>query len=296
VQAQGQVPPFAFGELEGILVSNLLTAYEKNVQIINMKNQIFWITGASSGIGLGLFNHLNERGIKTIISSRDVAKLEEIKQSSKHPELVAVVKVDLEKFDELDTATAKAIESFGKIDVLINNGGISQRDLVVNTSFEVDQRLINVNYLGTVKLSKSLLKHFIQNKTGTFITVTSLVGKFGTPYRSSYSASKHALHGFFDSLRAEVKDLGVKVMLVCPGFIKTNISLNALTGGGAKLGEMDEAQANGMSVEVFAEKLFKALEAGKEEICIGGKETLGVLLKRFVPTYFSKMIAKAKVR
>jgi dehydrogenase/reductase SDR family protein 7B len=277
-------------------LSNLLTAYEKNVQIIPMKNKIIWITGASSGIGLGLFHYLNERGIKTIISSRDVKKLEEIKATSKQPELVGVVKVDLEKFDSLDAATAEAIGIFGKIDVLINNGGISQRDLVVNTSFDVDQRLINVNYLGTVKLTKALLPHYIKNKSGAFITVTSLVGKFGTPYRSSYSASKHALHGFFDSLRAEVSDLGIKVMIVCPGFIKTNISINALTGSGKQLGEMDDAQANGMSVDIFAKKLFSAFESGKEEVCIGGKETFGVLLKRFVPTYFSKMIAKAKVR
>ncbi len=261
-----------------------------------MKDLIFWITGASSGIGLGLFNYLNERGIKTIISSRDVNKLEEIKKNSKYPELVGVVKVDLENFNSLDQSTTEAIAVFGKVDVLINNGGISQRDLVVNTSFEVDQRLINVNYLGTVKLTKSLLPHFIQNKSGSFITVTSLVGKFGTPYRSSYSASKHALHGFFDSLRAEVKDQAIKVMLVCPGFIRTNISINALTGSGAKLGEMDDAQANGMSVEVFAKKFFDAFEAGKEEVAIGGKETMGVLIKRFFPTYFSKMISKAKVR
>lgn len=194
-----------------------------------MKEKTIWITGASSGIGLGLFNYLNERKIKTIISSRDIKKLEEIKASSKHPELVAVVKVDLENFNSLEASTAEALAAFGKIDVLINNGGISQRDLVVNTSFEVDQRLINVNYLGTVKLTKALLPHFIKKKSGAFITVTSLVGKFGTPYRSSYSASKHALHGFFDSLRAEVIDQGIKVMLVCPGFIKTNISINALT-------------------------------------------------------------------
>lgn len=261
-----------------------------------MKEKTIWITGASSGIGLGLFNYLNERKIKTIISSRDIKKLEEIKASSKHPELVAVVKVDLENFNSLEASTTEALAAFGTIDVLINNGGISQRDLVVNTSFEVDQRLINVNYLGTVKLTKALLPHFIKNKSGAFITVTSLVGKFGTPYRSSYSASKHALHGFFDSLRAEVVDQGIKVMLVCPGFIKTNISINALTGSGKQLGEMDDAQANGMSVDVFAQKLFSAFEAGKEEVSIGGKETLGVLIKRFFPTRFSKMIAKAKVR
>lgn len=261
-----------------------------------MNSLVFWITGASSGIGLGLFHYLNERGIKTVISSRDRDKLEQIKNESKFPNLVGVVRVDLEKFETLEAATQEAVAIFGRIDVLINNGGISQRDLVVNTNFEVDQRLMNINYLGTIKLTKSLLPHFIKNKSGSFITVTSLVGKFGTPYRSSYSASKHALHGFFDSLRAEVKDLGIKVMLVCPGFIRTNISINALTGQGQKLGEMDDAQANGMSVDVFAKKFFAAFEAGKEEVAIGGKETIGVFLKRFFPGYFSKMIVKAKVR
>jgi short-subunit dehydrogenase len=165
----------------------------------------------------------------------------------------------------------------------------------METSHEVEQRLMNVNFWGTVILSKAILPHFIKNGEGSLIVVSSLVGKFGTRFRSAYAASKHALHGYFDSLRIELADQNVHIMLACPGFIKTQVTINALTANGSAQGTMDSAQENGMSPEVFATKLIKAINARKEEVYIGGKETFGVLLKRFVPRLFSKIIRKAKV-
>jgi short-subunit dehydrogenase len=131
---------------------------------------------------------------------------------------------------------------------------------------------------------------------GHIVTITSLTGKFGSPYRSSYAAAKHALHGFFDSLRAELAETAIKVTLICPGFIRTNVSRNALTGSGEKLGTLDEATDKGMAPERLARKILRTIETGKEEAYFGGKEVLGVYIKRFFPKYFSSIIKKAKVR
>jgi short-subunit dehydrogenase len=155
---------------------------------------------------------------------------------------------------------------------------------------------MEVNFFGTVALTKALLPHFIAQKSGHFGVITSLVGKFGSPYRSAYAASKHALHGFFDSLRAEQFTDNIAVTMICPGFIRTQISVNAITGDGSTLNEMDDAQANGMSAETCAEQIYTALRKRKEEVYIGGKEVLAVYLKRFSPALFSKILRKAKVR
>jgi len=156
--------------------------------------------------------------------------------------------------------------------------------------------LMEVNYFGTVALTKAVLPYFIQNKKGHFAVVTSLVGKFGSPYRSSYAGAKHALHGFFDTLRAEHHQDNIAVTLICPGFIHTQVSVNAVTGDGSPLGEMDQAQAQGMSAETCADQLYRALLRKKDEVYIGGKETWAVYLKRFFPGLFSRILRNANVR
>ena len=136
----------------------------------------------------------------------------------------------------------------------------------------------------------------IEKNSGHFVVITSIVGKIGTPLRSSYAASKHALHGFFDSLRAEVYQNNIKVTLACPGFVQTNVSLNALTADGTPQNKMDSATKNGLTPEVFAEKLLKAVRQEKEEVYIGGfKEKLAVYVKRLFPKLLSKMIRKLAV-
>jgi short-subunit dehydrogenase len=155
---------------------------------------------------------------------------------------------------------------------------------------------MEVNYVGTIALTKALLPHFIENKKGHFAVTTSMVGLIGTPLRSSYAASKHALHGFFDSLRAEVYNDNIAVTLICPGFVSTNISMNALTGDGTSQQKMDTATANGISPERFAKLMAKAIYSKKEEVYIAGfKEKLGVYVKRWFPRVFSIMIRKLSV-
>jgi short-subunit dehydrogenase len=261
-----------------------------------MNLEVIWITGATSGIGEALFHQYAKTDSKLIISSRNKDKLESLKKETSNPDNVHVLPLDLTDTASFSQKVSKAINAFGKVDVLINNGGVSQRSLVIDTQLEVDRRIMEVNFFGTIGLSKALLPHFIGNKKGHFAVVSSLVGKFGSPYRSSYAASKHALHGFFDTLRAEHHKDNIAVTMVCPGFIRTNVSINALTGDGTSLQEMDDAQEKGMNPEVCARKIVVAISNKKEEINIGGKEIYGVSLKRFFPLIFSKFIKKTKVR
>lgn len=261
-----------------------------------MKNHVVWITGASSGIGEALVYEYTKAGHKVIISSRKKDALESVKARTKNPNDVFVLPLDLEQNDNFAITVEKAILAFGHIDLLINNGGVSQRSLAADTSLEVDRKIMEINYFGTIALTKALLPHFISRQKGHFGVVSSLVGKFGSPYRSSYAGAKHALHGFFDSLRAENFKENIRVTMICPGFIKTNVSINALTGDGTPLNEMDDAQNKGMSPQACAKVIKNGIERNKEEILIGGKETYAVYLKRFFPTLFSKLIRKAKVR
>ncbi|MBU3011575.1 SDR family oxidoreductase [Polaribacter vadi] len=263
---------------------------------MSFNDKIIWITGASSGIGKALAIELSNQNAKLILSSRKKEGLELVKNQCKNKEDVKIVILDLEDYSNLQLKADEAIAAFGKVDILVNNGGISQRSLVSETNIEVDKRIMDINYLGTVALTKAILPHFIKNKKGHFVVTTSIVGKIGTPLRSSYAASKHALHGFFDSLRAEQHQNKIDVTLVCPGFVNTNVSKNALTGNGTPQQKMDVATENGIQPERFAKLMVKAIKNKKEEVYIAGaKEKLGVYVKRFLPKIFSVMVRKLSV-
>jgi len=152
-----------------------------------------------------------------------------------------------------------------------------------------------INYIGTVSLTKAILPHFLEKKQGHFTVITSLTGVFASPFRSGYAASKHALHGFFDSLRAELEDEGIRVTIAAPGFVKTKVSINALTADGTSLGSMDDAQAKGISAETCAQKTIRAIAKNKREIYIG-RESYAAYVKRYLPGLFARLIKKAKVR
>lgn len=263
---------------------------------MTFKNKVIWITGASSGIGKGLVMALSKIECKLIISSRNEQRLNEVKQESTNPDNISVLAFDLGEIGDLTNVVETAINYYGKIDVLINNGGISQRSLIVDTDISVDKRLMEVDYLGTVALSKLVLPHFIDNQSGHYAVVSSLMGKFGSPYRSGYCGAKHALHGFFDVLRMEHEKDHIKVTIICPGFVNTNVAKNALTGDGTTQNSQDEATKNGLSVESFTKKMLKAIEKEKFEAYIGRKEVLGIYLKRFFPKLLHKFVLNSKVR
>ena len=242
-------------------------------------------TNIQNNIGTLTFGHPSSNSFPSELLERVTKEL-----------IASIISLDLEAHSTLRLKVDEAIQVFGKIDILINNGGISQRSLVENTQINVDKRIMDINYLGTVALTKAILPHFIKNKCGHFAVTTSIVGKIGTPLRSSYAASKHALHGFFDSLRAENYDNNITVTLICPGFINTNISKNALTGNGIPQGKMDKSTGNGISPNQCAKRMLNAIKKKKEEVYIAGvKEKLGVYIKRFYPKLFSILIRNIRV-
>jgi short-subunit dehydrogenase len=261
-----------------------------------MVKPVIWITGASSGIGEAAAKKFSKAGYALILSARNEQELNRVKQACAFPADCQILPLDLASSADFSAKVATALSFFGQVDILLHNGGISQRSLIKDTQLEVDRKLMEVNYFGTIALTKAILSHFLAHKKGQFGVVTSLVGKFGSPFRSSYAGAKHALHGFFDTLRAEHHQDGISVTLICPGFIRTQVSINAVTGDGTPLGEMDQAQDQGMSPEACAKQLYRAMKGKKEEVYIGGKETLAVYLKRVLPGLFSKILRTAKVR
>ena len=222
-----------------------------------------WITGASSGIGRACAEVYAKRGYRVILSSRRKEALENVAEelsSKKEVERdnLIVLPLDLSKSDGFPTLVNDLIKKVGTIDLVINSGGISQRSLAVDTSLDVDRQVMEIDYFGTVALTKALLPHFISKKDGHFVVITSLMGVFSSPLRSGYCGAKHALHGFFESLRAEVYDSGIDITIVCPGFIATDISLNAVVGDGSKQGTMDEKTGAGMTALQCAKKTCKS--------------------------------------
>lgn len=263
-----------------------------------LSNQVIWITGASSGIGEQLVYQLSQRNNKLIISARREQELNRVKNacSTDVHEDIHILPIDLAELDTLDEAADKALQFYGKVDVLFNNGGISQRSLAKDTLFEVDERLLNVNFLSTVRLTKKVLPSMISQKHGHIVLTSSLVGKFGTPYRSSYAASKHAVHGFYEALASEVWENNIFITLFCGGYIKTDISLNALKGDGQKHNQLDQNQAKGRSAGEAARAMIRAVEKNKHEVTFGGKEVMGVYLKRFFPPLLRKVVKKMKIK
>lgn len=258
-------------------------------------NKVVWITGASSGIGEALANAFALEGSKLVLSSRRKEELERVKTELKlSDEQILILPIDLTDTSKANEYTQQVISKFGRIDILINNGGISQRALTKDTPLDIDRKIMEVNFFGTIALTKSVLPVMLKQKSGHIIAMSSIAGKFGFYFRSAYSASKHALHGFFESLRMEIYKDNVQVMIVCPGKIKTNISFNAVTGDGGTHNKMDESQANGVSAEECAKQILKGIKNNTEELFIGGKELRAVWVKRFFPKLFSKLIRKQK--
>lgn len=263
----------------------------------HFKNKTIWITGASSGLGEYMAYEFAKQGAKLVISARNEEKLAQVAQKCLQLGALAAhsVLLDLAQHTDIERIAHQVLEKFPKIDILINNGGISQRSLASETDWTVDRRIIDVNYLGTVILTKAILPSMRTHRLGHIVTISSLVGKFGTPLRSSYAASKHALHGFFDSLRAELVQENIYITLICPGFIHTRISYNALTKDGSPQDSLDQAQANGMSPERFAKKALRAIAQQRREVYIGGKEVLAVFLNRIAPSFLRRLLSKVKV-
>lgn len=266
-------------------------------KIMKLNNKNIWITGASSGIGREAAIQLAQKGCSLILSSRNLENLKTTQTAClQHTEQVHILALDLEKTDELKQKTIEAISVFNRIDGVLLSGGISQRSLILETDIKVDRKLMEVDYLGNVAIAKALLPHFIENRSGLFIVISSVMGKFGSPYRSGYCGAKHALHGFFDVLRMEHEKDDVQVCIICPGFVNTDVTRNAITGDGSTYNRQDQKTEEGLRVENFTKKMIRAVERNQFEAYIGRKEALAVYIKRFFPRLLHKIVLKSRVR
>ena len=262
---------------------------------MDYKNKVVWITGASSGIGKGLVYEYFKKNAIIIASARNKKALSELKTSLKaNDKNFIIATFDLSQTQNIATLVEEVISKTKKIDILINVGGVSQRSLTAETSMEVYRKIMEINFFGTVALTKEVLPYMIKQGGGKISATSSIVGKFGFPLRSAYSAAKHALHGFMETVRAENVENNIKVSVIIPGRVTTNISVNALTKDGVAHGKMDEGQADGITVEKTAQAIFKGIEKNKNEILIGGKEMLMVHFRRFLPRLAYKLAAKVK--
>lgn len=253
-------------------------------------DRVVWITGASSGIGAAAARAFAAEGARLVLSSRDHPALERVRQACARPADHLVLPLDLARSETFPTLAAGVLERFGRVDVLVNNGGVSQRALALETSEAVERTIMEVDYFGTVALTKAVLPAMRARRTGRVAVVSSVMGYVGTPGRSTYAAAKHALHGYFDSLRAEVWRDGIAITLVCPGYVRTAVSANALGPGGERHARMDSATARGIAPEKCAAALLTGLARGRREVYVGGWEVAGIYLQRFFPGLLAHVV------
>lgn len=265
-----------------------------------MKNDLFtgkvaWITGASSGIGEALVYEFARQGAKLIISSNDPAGLEKVKNScGLNKDMIICAPFDLTEMSGSEDLVRRVIEQAGQIDYLLNIGGISQRALITETPLWLDRKIFETNYFGTIMLTKAVLPYMISRKSGHVVATSSIAGRFGFPLRSAYSASKQALHGFFETLYLENKKYNIRSSVIIPGRVRTQISIHALDGKGKEHGKMDKGQASGISPEKAAKIIIHGILKNKREILVGGKELIILHVRRIFPWLFFKIADKLK--
>jgi len=194
----------------------------------------------------------------------------------------------------VESLANKALQQYGRIDILYNNAGISQRSATLETDMSVIRKIMDINYYAAVVLTKTILPQMISNGGGQLVVTSSIAGKFGFPLRSAYCSSKHALYGFFETIQAEYYNQNIHVTIVCPGRVRTNISFYALEKDGTKHGKLDAGQAGGISAEKAAKQIVNAIYYKKREILIGGKELIMTYIKRFFPNLAAKLARKLK--
>lgn len=264
---------------------------------MTFQDKVVWITGASSGIGAALARKMAERGAFLILSARRKVALQHVRdlicEAGTAGEKIVILPFDIVEKDVLDQVVGQAEQAFGRIDMLVNNAGISQRSFIVDTDMAVYQRLMDVNFFAPVALTRKVLPLMLAQGHGHIAVTSSVAGKVGAQFRAGYCASKHAVMGFFDALRAEMAGQGIVVTTIVPGFIRTDISAHALQGDASPVGHLTKAIESGMDVDRAAEVIVRGFERGTPEITVGqGREMHALWLKRLAPRLLFKVSAR----
>jgi short-subunit dehydrogenase len=254
------------------------------------KNKVCWITGASSGIGASLAVALSHLDAFLVLSARSVENLEKVRARCANPAKVAIIRCDMEDLEKLSSVAMQSWEQFCGIDYVFLNAGFAVRDLILNTGIDLFQKEMNINFFSTVLISKTLLPLMQERNSGHFVVTSSLSGRYGVPKLSAYSASKHALHGYFESLRAEHERDGIRVTIITSGLVRTGITLHALKGNGEPYARMEESVAYGISPEHCAMSILNAAARNRYEALVGGPDKYSVWVKRFFPRFLDYVI------
>jgi short-subunit dehydrogenase len=262
---------------------------------LDLKGKTIWITGASSGIGASLAIQMNNMGAKVIASARREKKLLQLKDACRFPKNLVTITLDITNQDSIGNAV-KEVKLLKKLDLVIHNAGIAQKGMVIENGMEVDRRIMETNYFGTVALTKAILPIFLGQGNGWFGIVSSFAGVLGIPGRSAYAASKHALHGFFDSLKAEHMGCKLDVSIIIPGFINTDITIKELKGNGKPYGKLEKSHRLGMTAEDCASRIIDGLRKKHKRIIVGKMEVLILYIKRISPSLSHYIIGSHPMR
>jgi len=255
--------------------------------------KVVWVTGASSGIGESLVHEFSGRGATVIASSNDPSGLEKVKADCGELSLmVHCVPFDLAETTNIDKLVRQQIDTFGRIDYLLNIGGISQRARIDETPMWLDRKIFEINYFGTIALSKAILPFMVRQQSGHILATSSISGRFGFPLRSAYSASKQALHGFIETLYLENKKNNLRASVIIPGRVRTSISIHALDAEGKEHGKLDDGQEKGITPRQAAEMIIRGIKKNKREILVGKNELMMLHIRRYCPWLFFRIADK----
>lgn len=254
-------------------------------------NKTIWLTGASSGIGEALAIALAKQGAQLVLSARREDELNRVAALCGQAK-VLILPLDLADVKDPQSLVDKIVNTFGTIDILINNAGVSQRSKAIQTDVSIDRMFMEVNFMSALILTKSVLPLMIKKNSGQIIALSSILGDFGLPLHSTYAAAKHAVNGFFESLSEELADSNISVSIISPGFIKTSVALNAITGTGLKYNIDSPAQQKGMLADVCASKILDAIVNRTRKKYIGRIELLFVPMHHYAPRFFYWLMRK----
>ncbi|MEA3478187.1 MAG: SDR family oxidoreductase [Bacteroidota bacterium] len=257
---------------------------------MKLANKVAVITGASSGIGKALAIAMADEGAKLVLGARNKEKLDEVITdiTFKGREAIAI-QTDVSDENDCKNLIITAYEKYGRIDILINNAGISMRALFNDSKVDVLKKLMDVNFWGTVYCTKYALPYLLESK-GSVVGVSSIAGYKGLPGRTGYSSSKFAMHGFLESLRIENLKTGLHVLIACPGFTASNIRNTALNAEGTQQGESPRDESKMMSAEEVAKHIIEAIIKRKDRLTLTSQGKTTVLLNKLFPRFMDKMV------
>lgn len=256
-------------------------------------NRVVWITGASSGIGASLARAFAAEGAAVILSARRAERLEALRAALPRPDDVLVLPLDVSDGAAIEQAAEQAEAWRGRVDLLINNAGVSQRSLVEETEMDTVRWVMEINYFGVVHLTRRVLPGMLARGGGHIVNISSVAGYVATPMRSVYASSKHALRAYSDALRAEVSGRGVDVTVICPGYIRTDISKSAVTGDGTPKGEHDKVLLGGLDPDDAARQMLDGIRRRRNEFNVGGREIFAIYIQRFFPRLLARFVPQA---